>query len=254
METCPTDRTNKKHNEHSKEAARLPQAASLFAGSAYPAQYRHLKPSYPTAAHSSAPLFRVGQNRRRPDNDTRPVLRRLPKLEYSAGYGEHGMITKNSRQPVRPRSKRRCRKRGNRENLHSGKTARQFAPCGRTEPFEKAPREAIPTAKPGLSGRRSTRETGSRKGPYCSGERTKRAGERFRRTDSGTVPGHRVVTGDDRSRYGDFEITLQMTILRKFACPESRTDGLRKIPEYILPGNTGIHGNAAPKIRNNETI
>ncbi len=157
METCPTDRTNKKHNEHSKEAARFPQAASLFAGSTYPAQYRHLKPSYPTAAHSSAPFFRVGQNRRRPDNDTRPVLRRLPKLEYSTGYGEHGMITKNT--TAGPTSLETTMQEAWKQGkLTFRKTARQFAPCGRTEPFEKAPREAIPTAKPGLSGRRPTRE------------------------------------------------------------------------------------------------
>ncbi len=248
METCPTDRTNEKHNEHSKEAARLPQAASLFAGSAYPAQYRHLKPSYPTAAHSSAPLFRVGQNRRRPDNDIRPVLRRLPKLEYPAGYGEYGMITKNSRQPVRPRSKRRCRKRGNRENcttvcpVQANRTVRKSPP--KSDPDSKA-RTVRPTVHPGNGFSQRT--------------------VLFRRTyqkSRGTVPPDRLrhrTRLPDRHRcrpkpIRDFEITLQMTILRKFACSESRTDGLRKIPEYILPGSTGIHGNAAPKIRNNETI
>lgn len=146
METCPTDRTNKKHNEHSKEAACGKRAASLFAGSTHPAQYRHLKPSYPTAAHSSAPFFRVGQNRRRPDNDTRPALRRLPKLEYSAGYGEHGMITKNSQQPDLARS-------DDAGSVETGKTYIQ------EKLHDSLPRAAEPNRSKKLPGKRSRQQS-----------------------------------------------------------------------------------------------
>ena len=163
------------------------------------------------------------------------------------------MITKNSRQPVRPRSKRRGWKRGNRENLHSGKLHDSLPRAGESNRSKKLP------------GKRSRQQS-----PDCPANAPPRNGfsQRtvfFRRTGQksrGTVPPDRFrhrTRPPDRHRcrpkpIRDFEITLQMTILRKFACPESRTDGLRKIPEYILPGNTGIHGNAAPKIRNNETI